>query len=76
MTEKDKAQPLILSASADRVYVAYTSEKLCAHTIADGTLVDCFTNVNTLSGITATADGVYANSYNQRLFYFQKGAFG
>ncbi|MFF9870473.1 PQQ-binding-like beta-propeller repeat protein [Streptomyces sp. NPDC013953] len=76
LNEKGHAQPLSLSAFADRVYVTYDSVKLCAHNIVDGALLDCFTNVNTLPGVTATADGVYANSYNQRLYYFQKGEFG
>ncbi|MGI5485079.1 PQQ-binding-like beta-propeller repeat protein [Streptomyces lavendofoliae] len=72
----DHAQPLSLSAAGDRVYVTYDSEKLCAHSIDSGTLVDCFTGVNKLPGTAATASGVYANSYNHRLYYFQKGAFG
>ncbi|MFD3514446.1 PQQ-binding-like beta-propeller repeat protein [Streptomyces sp. NPDC058657] len=74
--EKSDAQPLALSAFADRLYVAYDSQKLCAHTVAEGTLVECFTIDNTLADITATADGVYVTSYNQRLYFFQKGAFG
>jgi outer membrane protein assembly factor BamB len=69
------AEPLSLSASADRLYITYDSERLCAYKIADGALKDCFAGINTLPGTAATADGVYATSYNQRIYYFQKGAF-
>ncbi|MGA5559301.1 PQQ-binding-like beta-propeller repeat protein [Streptomyces lavendulocolor] len=74
--QKDTAQPLSLSAHTDRVYVTYDSEKLCAHSATDGKILECFAGINTLPGTVATADGVYANSYNQRLYYFPKGTFG
>ncbi|WP_404962671.1 PQQ-binding-like beta-propeller repeat protein [Streptomyces sp. 147326] len=65
-----------LSASADRLYVAYDSEKLCAHRITHGTLLNCFPGINDLPGSAATSDGVYVNSHNQRLYYLRKDSFG
>jgi len=70
-----RAQLVSLSASADRLYATYDNEKLCAHSITDGALKGCFQGINTLPSTTATADGVYAISYNQRLYYFKKEAF-
>ncbi|WP_329202740.1 MULTISPECIES: outer membrane protein assembly factor BamB family protein [unclassified Streptomyces] len=65
-----------LSASTDRVYAAYDNEQLCAYQITDGTRTDCFANVNSIPGTAATSDGVYANSHNQRLYFFRKDALG
>lgn len=64
-----------LSASADQVYAANDAEELCAHDITDGTILECFAGINSLPGCAATADGVYATSHNQRLYYFRKDAF-
>ncbi|MFJ6944111.1 PQQ-binding-like beta-propeller repeat protein [Streptomyces wuyuanensis] len=75
LNRTNEAQPVALSASADLVYMTYDSKRLCAHKTSDGTIADCFTNVNTMPGLTATADGVYVNSYNQRLYHFPKKEF-
>ncbi|MGA5559319.1 PQQ-binding-like beta-propeller repeat protein [Streptomyces lavendulocolor] len=74
-TTTNEAQPLTVSAFADRVYVTYDSERLCAHGIVDGGLLGCFAGINTLPGTLATASGVYTTSHNQRLYYFPKEAF-